>query len=203
MPYKNKGLNKGLTLIELLVAITVLAVIAVLGWRGLDSITRSRLTLTSDLEQTRTMQLSFAQLQNDCAHLADVSVLPNRASIQATNGRITLIRTVSADNQPTRLQVIAYRLKDGKLTRNASPATRNLIELDTLWKISSSDFDSTQTVVLQSGVAELKTRLWSKGNWLTDIPQLPSGIAPSGLEVTLSLQGREGSLLKLFLLGAI
>jgi general secretion pathway protein J len=34
--------QRGLTLIELLVAISVLAFVAVLGWRGLDSIVRAR-----------------------------------------------------------------------------------------------------------------------------------------------------------------
>jgi general secretion pathway protein J len=33
-------------LVELLVAITIMAVVAVLGWRGLDSIVRARVSLT-------------------------------------------------------------------------------------------------------------------------------------------------------------
>ena len=37
--------QQGLTLIELLVAIGVLAFVAVLGWRGLDAITRARAAL--------------------------------------------------------------------------------------------------------------------------------------------------------------
>ena len=60
----------GFTLIELLVAIGILAMVAVLGWRGLDSIMRSREVLTGQLEQARGMQLAFAQMQSDCDHLA-------------------------------------------------------------------------------------------------------------------------------------
>ena len=37
-----RTLSAGFTLIELLVAIGILAMVAVLGWRGLDSIVRSR-----------------------------------------------------------------------------------------------------------------------------------------------------------------
>ena len=44
---------RGFTLIELLVAISVLAIVAVLGWRGLDGIVRARVALTGNLEQTR------------------------------------------------------------------------------------------------------------------------------------------------------
>ena len=205
--------HKGLTLIELLVAISVLAIIAVLGWRGLDSIVRARIALTGDLEQTRGMQLAFAQMQSDCAHLAGVAVLPNRMPILVEQGRITLVRTVFADNQPSRLQVVAYRVKDGMLTRRESVATRDLTELDSLWLAAAKDIDTSQAVVLQSGVAALSTRLWVGGGWRVGaadaLPQaVPAGmnaspVAPSGLEVTSQLQGREGSMLKIFLLGAV
>ena len=62
----------GLTLVELLVAISVLGIVATLGWRGLDSITRARASLNRELEQARGLQLAFAQLQTDCANAADV-----------------------------------------------------------------------------------------------------------------------------------
>src|SRR3569832_868263 len=69
----------GLTLIELLVAISVLAFVAVLGWRGLDGIVRARIGLTGSMEQTRGMQLAFAQLQRDCSPAAPRAQLPHAA----------------------------------------------------------------------------------------------------------------------------
>ena len=204
--------HKGLTLIELLVAISVLAFIAVLGWRGLDSIVRTRVALTGDLEQTRGMQLAFAQLQSDCAHLASTDVLPNRMPLTVEPGRLTLVRTVFADNQPSRLQVITYRVKDGLLTRRESAATRDLIELDAMLLAAANDIDTMQAVVLQSGVAALTMRFWVNGGWRAGTDALPataptgmnaSLLVPTGLEVTTQLQGREGSLLKIFLLGAV
>ena len=61
--------ERGLTLIELLVAIGILAFIAVLGWRGLETLIRTRSSLDQELEQTRNLQIIFAQLQNDCANI--------------------------------------------------------------------------------------------------------------------------------------
>ena len=203
--------HQGLTLIELLVAISVLAFIAVLGWRGLDSIVRARIALTGDLEQTRGMQLAFAQMQSDCAHLASAAVLPDRMPLAAGSDRLTLVRTVFADNQPSRLQVIAYRVKDGVLTRHESAATRDLIELDDLWRAVAGDTDTGQTVVLQSGVDSLTPRLWANGAWRMGVDMLPpvaaanmnaGSLAPTGLEVALQLRGRDTRLLKIFLLGA-
>lgn len=210
---------RGLTLIELLVSISILSIVAVLGWRGLDSIVRARITLTNDLEQTRGMQLTFAQLQSDCAHLVSSNTLSGMAPLVAEEGRLTLVRTVFADNQPSRIQVVSYRVKDGVLTRRESAATRDLTELDALWQSAANDMDTSPAVALQSGVTTFTMRLWVKKGteWQTGAQIAQQTSAPvnpqtglasatslllTGLEVTMQLQGREGSLLKVFLLGA-
>ena len=200
----------GLTLVELLVAISVLGFVAVLGWRGLDSIVRARIALTSDLEQTRGMQLSFAQLQSDCAHLASASVLSGRIPLVLGQGQLTMVRTVYADNQPSRLQVISYRVKDGLLTRRESAATRDLRQLDFYWQNAVNDTQTSPPVVLQSGVADMTMRLWINGGWRTKADAaitIGSTVAvqstATGLEVTLQLRGRDGSMQKIFLLGAV
>ena len=213
----------GLTLIELLVAISILSIIAVLGWRGLDSIVRARIALTNDLEQTRGIQLAFAQLQSDCAHLASPSTISGSAPLVAEDGRLTLVRTVFAENQPSRLQVVSYRVKEGVLTRRESTATRDLTELGALWQSATNDTDTAQAVALQSGVTALIMRIWTSGGtgWRTaaEIAQLAgppvsatkpivgqtsgSSLLLTGLEVAIQLQGSNESLLKILLLGAV
>jgi len=202
------GKHSGMTLIELLVAISILGLIAVMGWRGLDIIVRSRSALTADLEQTRGMQLAFAQLQNDCAQLANATMLPDRATLLASDNKIILVRTVFSDNQPTRLQVLRYRMLDGKLTRSESVATRNLTELDKLWLAAINDTETTPPVMLQTGVAAMTMRVWMKGSTDWQAPPTtntnPGKIAaPTGLEVTLLLQDNTDVLIKNFLLGAV
>ena len=223
----NKHAHKGLTLIELLVAISVLAVVAVLGWRGLDSIVRSRIALTDDLAQTRGMQLTFAQLQSDCAHLVDPSVLVNKASLAVSQDHLTLVRTVFSDNHPSRLQIVTYQIKDGLLTRRESAATRDLRELDKLWLSAMNDTDVSSAptnsvpldrlrtgVVLQSDVTALTMRLWVNGSngWSTNLneqatPPLlgtpANSSVPTGLEVTMQVRGRATGMVKIFLLGAV
>jgi len=201
----------GLTLIELLVAISVLGFVAILGWRGLDSIVRARITLTNEMEQTRGIQLALAQLQNDCSHLADSYILPNRQAISIAQGRLTLIRTMNADHQPSRLQVISYAVRKGVLTRHASTPTRDLASLDAMWLAAASDADTGYSVKLRSDVAALSMRLWINGGWRTaenaTLPAAPATqpagkLSPTGLEIELQLRERDATLLKVFLLGA-
>ena len=130
---------RGFTLVELLVAISVLAMVAVLGWRGLDGIVRARSAITNDIEQTRGLQLAFAQLESDCAHIASSSLIANRVSLLADQGRLLMVRTVFAYDQPTRVQIVSYHLRGGLLTRQESVPTRDLKVLDLQWQSTVSD----------------------------------------------------------------
>ena len=133
--------------------------------------------------------------------------------IAAGQDRLTLIRTVFSDNQPSRLQVISYRVDGGVLTRRESVPTRDLGELDTLWSSAIKDTDTSQGVALQSDVTAMAMRLWISGGngWRTDpdvlAPPVNSGVnplpLPAGLEVTMRLRGHDNGMLKIFLLGAV
>jgi general secretion pathway protein J len=210
--------KRGFTLIELLVAISILAIVAVLGWRGLDSIVRARVSLTSELEQVRGMQLAFAQLQSDCAHIVSPAMLPGRAPLLVEPGRVIMVRTVLADDQPSRLQVVAYELRGGALTRRESEATRDLDTLNNLWLTVTSAANANPPVVLQSDVQDMTMRVWisdGKG-WRVPGADVQTGTTntnatvagvpvagPTGLEVALRLPGRTSPMTKIFLLGAV
>ncbi|MYM29004.1 prepilin-type N-terminal cleavage/methylation domain-containing protein [Duganella sp. CY15W] len=210
---------RGFTLIELLLAISILAIIAVLGWRGLDSIVRSRATLNNDMEQTRGLQLAFAQMQSDCENLASSTLLRNRPFLQAEDNRITLVRMVLGENQPTRLQVVSYRVANGVLTRRESSYTRDLTQLDVLWQAGLSDNDPSAAVALQSGLQNMSMRLWvpspgaapgsntGSGGWRNANGVSTAGgpglTLPTGLEVSLVQQAQTVPLVKAFLLGAL
>jgi len=200
----------GFTLIELLVAISILAIVAVLGWRGLDGIIRSRSVLTGQMSQTRGMQLAFAQMQSDAANLAPAALLQGRAYLLAENQGLTLVRLVLNDMQPTRLQVVSYRLLNGELLRRESAATRDLQQLDALWQaaISNSDQDQQGSVSLQSGVQGLSVRYWIGTGWVAAAGISTAGAVtaanlPIGMEVALTLTDASQPLVKSFLLGAL
>lgn len=213
--------QSGFTLIELLVAITILAIIAVLGWRGLDSIVRARSGLTTEMEQTRGIQLAFAQIENDCAHLVEPGNLSGRDVLSAIGARLVLIRNVFEENRPTQLQVVVYRVNGGVLSRRETQPTRELSVLDQDWQNALSDTDNAPAIDLQNQVTSFDMRTWKEGEngWRTgdsaDVaatPAKPVQAAPglpvkaaklTGLEISMQLAGRELPVTKVFLLGAV
>ncbi|MES2758122.1 MAG: prepilin-type N-terminal cleavage/methylation domain-containing protein [Pseudomonadota bacterium] len=203
---------RGFTLVELLVAISILAMVAVLGWRGLDGIVRARVALTDQMEVTRGMQLAFAQMQSDAEHMADAALLDRRAFLQAGEDRLTLVRTSYVENEPMRLQVVSYRVRDGMLTRRESASTRDLMQLDVLWQAAISDIDPTPPVTLQGGVTGMLIESWQQNQWRQSGQQqqqepqpqpAPGEAGPGGLQVALQVQGLAAPMRKAFLLGGI
>lgn len=215
---------RGFTLVELLVAITVLAIVAVMGWRGLDGIVRSREQLTKNMEQTRGIQLTFAQMQSDLEQIADKPLLRERQNILAENARLVFVRTVQSENAPSQLQVISYTVLDGVLSRSESPVTRDLVQLDALWQAALGQSGAQATVGLQAGVNGMEVRVWEAGGWKqpqnvstssttpppptgegagTPKPPVPQSEGITGLEISLQIQGQPAPLTKVFLLGAV
>lgn len=221
--HRSRSRQRGLTLVELLIAITVLAVVAVLGWRGLDSIVRSRIALTTEMERTRGVQLAFAQLERDCANIFTPYTSLGHPPLAAEQGRLRIIRKVATENQPIRFQVVTYRVQEGILYRRESRPTRDMAELDVAWLTNPQEI-SREEVALQAGVTSIAIRLWAANatTWrpidinapaMPDIPpttstvpsNVPATTAQSftGLEVSLQLESTANKLTKVFLLGAV
>jgi general secretion pathway protein J len=211
-------------LIELLVAISILAIVAVMGWRGLSSIVRSREILNSELEQTRSLQLTFAQLQSDCAQIINPLNYPNlpegRSSwIEPT--RLILVRNVYGYDQAPTLQVVTYRIKGFDLTRFESITTRDLTILAELLRQARNPPDQQVEIVMQKEVQDIEFSGYPQSSLVgaanADNPISPdkspnstenSGVqnvnlnrVTTGLQVSLQLKNHDKNMLKIFVLG--
>jgi general secretion pathway protein J len=210
--------QRGLTLIELLVAIGILAFIAVMAWHGLDSLTRTRESLNHELEQARSLQLTLAQWQIDCANVVDVDLLDGHAPLLIENSQFVLTRRVQMEAQPSAVQIVTWRLHQGVLSRSALPPTRDLTPLEAGWQQALNG--SETAVNLLSGVTRLTFRVWASDgrgwrSWESATQGLVShgALANSqtgttstqlvwrGVEMSLQLSDRAAPLTKIFLLG--
>lgn len=120
-PYARAG---GFTLIELLVAAALLAVLAVLSWRGLDAVLDSRRRIVAASDELRSLTLAFSQLDEDLRRSWPVRLLrlpvPSIGFTVAGEQAVTtleLLREATGAAEPTQLQRVAWRLRDGVLER--------------------------------------------------------------------------------------
>jgi general secretion pathway protein J len=150
--------REGFTLIELLVAIAILAVIAVLSWRGLDQITRSRDAITRSMEEQRAVAQFFDQLRTDARHAATDDQTGGPA-LSIADGTLRVVRNLLVPGAAPRLQAICYQLVDGRVVRYASPPLANVGELRRAVSAGCPANDAS-AVSLMGGVASMRARLY-------------------------------------------
>jgi len=68
--------HQGFTLIEVLVAVVIMAIMSLLAWQGVDGIVRARDSNQVRLEQTLRLETVIAQWEQDLASLQETTAVP-------------------------------------------------------------------------------------------------------------------------------
>ena len=124
----------GFTLVELLIALAVMAMLAVMSWRGLDGMTRAQALTQSYTDQVLTLQTGLAQWNADLDAMLDVKELP---AIE-WDGRA--LRIVRASNAPGLAgpRIVAWTRREaadgGQWLRWRSPVLRSRTEMLQAWE---------------------------------------------------------------------
>ena len=119
-----KQAARGFTLVEVLVALVVMAIMAGMAWRGIDALVKSREIAQARLAQTARLQTVLAQWEVDLRALQD-----SHSAVQPLafdGGNLVLTRQA-----PAGLQVVVWSLREGSLWRWESPALRTVQDLET------------------------------------------------------------------------
>jgi len=127
--------SKGFTLIELLVAISLMALMAVLSWRGLDGISRSQQRLQQRGDDVLALQATLSQWGSDLDALVSQPGLPGLE----WDGRSLRILRRSSTTPGEGLVVVAWAMRadgqgQGQWLRWQSPLLDDRSQLDQAWQ---------------------------------------------------------------------
>lgn len=187
--------QQGFTLIEVMVAIMLMAVVSLIAWRGLDSVTRADQHLQASSEQTEVLLRALNQMQRDISLRASVELVEtDRAQDQTpkTEG-LAAVTVRSSDSKGFRLDVI----RSAPMAGDGLQRVRWWLKGDSLYRAAAPARDryplpaAKDGVVVLTGVSDLQVRVWDadkgwrqlSGNRRED---------PLGLEISLVRQTPQG-----------
>ena len=176
----------GFTLIEILIALSILALIAVLGYRATSALAQSEARLSAEAARWRTLDGMFARLEADMRAAqprtarAGNSVEPAWVGATDASGNATLrfsrAGTESTGEPGAAGQRIAYRLESGAVEVAYWP------HLDQPASVAPTAY------ALADGVAALRiSYLDSQGGWQERWPVLGEPALPRAVRVVLAL----------------
>lgn len=195
----------GFTLLELLIAISVFAVMAAMAYGGLRTVLESKQLLDSRLEALVQLQSAFSLLRRDIEQAVMRAIrdeagapLPPFAgnNSNAEDGELLALTRAGWSNprgmKRSTLQRVAYRWQEKTLHR---------VAWDVLDRVEDT---GTVDIQLLGGVEAMRLRfLDERREWHTEWPpeEANNPELPQAVELAVKLEGR-GELLRLFCLAA-
>ena len=200
-----KRKQRGLTLLEVLVAIAVFAIFSAMAYGGLIRLLDNRARVDAERVYWRNVSLAFLRIERDFSLARNRDIRDNDNSKQpAFKGQPTDPRALGDSNAEfTRggilvpngstadLQRIGYRYVDGRLMRLTWPV------------LDRAPLTKPQSTPILNDVEEFEMRFNQKGAWIDRWPPLGTNQfdpLPPAVEITVALKGR-GKYKRVFLVG--
>lgn len=182
----------GFTLIEVLVALVIFSVIAILGYRGLSAMIAAESHLSTEARRWQQLDRFMVEFDNDFRYAAprggrDAGGLPHKpfeavpAPREPDDGNITLTRFAPADDLAgIGMRRVAYRFEPSTVVLLVWPA------------LDAAPRTRPERYVLIEGVAGASARyLDASGRWIDTWPasNRSDEPLPRAIELTLNLEG--------------
>ncbi|VVN97039.1 type II secretion system protein GspJ [Pseudomonas fluorescens] len=166
--------QEGFTLLELVIAMAIFALLGLACWRLFDGVVRAERSTAVHERELRSLQRALAVIERDVLQVSTqpIALKQTLLQLQRGNWRNPL------DQPRSELQNVSYRLDQGILWRESSSAEQPL----------------RQRQKLLTDVSALSWRLFdSQTGWRNDWPvsRAKPAPAPKALEVTLSTRRSE------------
>ena len=116
---------RGFTLVEVLVALFIMAVLAMMAWRGIDALVRSRDGAQGSADQILVLSTAVSQWEQDLAQLQRTPGVP---ALKFDGAALRLTRRAKDG-----MVLVVWMMQGDTLYRWASPATSRVAELQEWW----------------------------------------------------------------------
>jgi general secretion pathway protein J len=154
----NPRSQAGFTLVEVLVALMLMAILSGMAWQGLDGISRARIATQARVDQTLRINTVLAQWEQDLQSLFDTDIVPALAFDGAS---LRLVR-----RQPEGLQVVAWSWRDRRWLRWAGPISTQPAALRESWLASQQLLGNEPAQLrMQEGLAGWQIYFYRGNAW--------------------------------------
>lgn len=183
--------NRGFTLIEVLIALFILALMAAMSWRGVDLVVRSRDGARAHTDAVLRVHATVGQWEADLRQTVQTQIVP-AFSFDGATLRLTRSR-------PNGVEVVAWVVRRNALYRWAAPPAVRATDLQDAW-MQSYQLQGNETGTLQALTGVERQQLYvfysSSNAWSnaqssgdTDASQPTVALLPDGVRLVLSFNG--------------
>ncbi|MDQ2927627.1 MAG: prepilin-type N-terminal cleavage/methylation domain-containing protein [Pseudomonadota bacterium] len=152
----------GFTLVEVLVALVIMAIMSLMAWQGVDGISRTREANQVRLEQTMRLQTVISQWEQDLAALQESTAVP---ALTCDGQSVRLTRRTDGG-----LQVVAWSLRPDAThstwQRWAGPAVTTTTALQNSW-LATQQFQGNEPGQLRAlgGIDQWQVYFYQGNGW--------------------------------------
>jgi general secretion pathway protein J len=199
--------HRGFTLVEVLVAVVIMAIMSLMAWQGVDGIVRARESNQERLELTLRLETVIAQWEQDLASLQETTAVP---ALTCDGQSVRITRRTEGG-----MQVVAWSLRPDNTTatwqRWAGPPVTTTTALQETW-LRSQQFQGGEPGQLKalSGLDQWQVYFFQGNAWANcqstgnvagaaETAAPPRLALPSGVRLVLAFapgSGLNGSLIR-------